>query len=166
MSREQFKRRDSVLSRGVRKMLFRRHKTSSSASRYLSSKEALFSRTGSSRIFPSTSKRYISMNPAKLESALRALYQSGLLCKQLMDEFLCEETKLWEQAMQAAKECLEPKEEEHLEISKEAMAFIRGAKWWEFKRPNGGTMWQSDQRICDEEAMRRYPCADDESNGR
>lgn len=54
------------------------------------------------------------MNPAKLESALRALYQSGLLLRHI-ETWTSQESKdkaLWEQAMHAAKECLEQKEPE------------------------------------------------------
>ena len=33
--------------------------------------------------------------------------------------------------------------------------FVAGAKWWEF-HSIGGTMWQSDQRLAEEEATKRY----------
>lgn len=50
-------------------------------------------------------------NPAKLESALRALYQSGLMIRPRMAfmTFLRDssELKLWGDAMQCAKEALE-----------------------------------------------------------
>lgn len=56
------------------------------------------------------------MNPAKLESALRALYQAGLGIGPVLSitrhfGLKDSEVKLWEQAMQAAKECLEPEPE-------------------------------------------------------
>ena len=35
------------------------------------------------------------------------------------------------------------------------IGFVAGAKWWEF-HSTGGTMWQSDQRLAEEEAERRY----------
>lgn len=35
-------------------------------------------------------------------------------------------------------------------------AFVMGAKWWEF-HSREATMWQSDQRLAEEEADRRYP---------
>jgi len=35
-------------------------------------------------------------------------------------------------------------------------AFVDGAKWWEFHK-EGATMWQSDQRLAEEEAEKRYP---------
>lgn len=39
-----------------------------------------------------------------------------------------------------------------------ARAFIAGAKWWEFNRPNGGaTMWQSDQVRVYDEAVKQWP---------
>ena len=34
-------------------------------------------------------------------------------------------------------------------------AFVAGAKWWEFNS-TGFTMWQSDQRLAEEEATKRY----------
>lgn len=34
-------------------------------------------------------------------------------------------------------------------------AFVAGAKWWEYKKI-GATMWQSDQRLAEEEAISRY----------
>lgn len=34
------------------------------------------------------------------------------------------------------------------------ITFIQGAKWWEYHR-TGATMWQSDQHIAEEEAIRR-----------
>ena len=34
-------------------------------------------------------------------------------------------------------------------------AFIAGAKWWEYHK-TGGTMWQSDQRLAEDEADKRY----------
>lgn len=33
-------------------------------------------------------------------------------------------------------------------------AFVQGAKWWEYHK-TGGTMWQSDQQIVENEAERR-----------
>jgi len=38
---------------------------------------------------------------------------------------------------------------------REAIAFIKGAKWWEYHSTKG-TMWQSDQALVAEEAERRY----------
>lgn len=40
--------------------------------------------------------------------------------------------------------------------SKDALivAFVQGAKWWEY-HSRGATMWQSDQRLAEEEAKRR-----------
>lgn len=35
-------------------------------------------------------------------------------------------------------------------------AFVMGAKWREFNR-TGTTLWQSDQRLAEEEAEKRYP---------
>lgn len=35
-------------------------------------------------------------------------------------------------------------------------AFVAGAKWWEYY-DKGATMWQSDQRLAENEAERRYP---------
>lgn len=37
----------------------------------------------------------------------------------------------------------------------EQRAFVDGAKWWEFIS-TGGTMWASDQRSAEQEAVRRY----------
>lgn len=37
----------------------------------------------------------------------------------------------------------------------EQRAFVDGAKWWEFTSTDG-TMWQSDQRKAEDEAVRRY----------
>ena len=34
-------------------------------------------------------------------------------------------------------------------------AFVQGAKWWEWQKTNA-TMWQSDQNLAAEEAIRRY----------
>jgi len=34
-------------------------------------------------------------------------------------------------------------------------AFVDGAKWWEFTSC-GGTMWQSDQRLAEKEALKKY----------
>jgi hypothetical protein len=34
--------------------------------------------------------------------------------------------------------------------------FVEGAKWWEF-HSRGGTMWQSDTQIAEEEADKRFP---------
>ena len=34
-------------------------------------------------------------------------------------------------------------------------AFVAGAKWWEY-HSTGATMWQSDQRLAEDEATRRY----------
>lgn len=34
------------------------------------------------------------------------------------------------------------------------IAFVQGAKFWEFSM-FGATMWQSDQRNCEQEAMKR-----------
>jgi hypothetical protein len=36
------------------------------------------------------------------------------------------------------------------------LAFVKGAKWWEF-HSTGGTMWNSDQRLVEEEALKHYP---------
>ena len=38
---------------------------------------------------------------------------------------------------------------------REAIAFMKGAKWWEYHSTKG-TMWQSDQALVAEEAARRY----------
>lgn len=35
-------------------------------------------------------------------------------------------------------------------------AFVAGAKWWEWHSRNA-TMWQSDQRLAEQEAERRFP---------
>lgn len=45
-------------------------------------------------------------------------------------------------------------EQEIADIQREA--FLRGAKWWEYRSTNG-TMWQSDQKEVYEEACRKYP---------
>jgi len=37
--------------------------------------------------------------------------------------------------------------------------FVAGARWWEY-HITGGTMWQSDIDIAEEEATRRYPQSD------
>ena len=34
------------------------------------------------------------------------------------------------------------------------VAFIQGAKWWEWHK-EGATMWQSDQLLAEEEALKR-----------
>lgn len=34
-------------------------------------------------------------------------------------------------------------------------AFVAGAKWWEFHK-TGGTMWDSDINVAEDEAVRRY----------
>lgn len=34
-------------------------------------------------------------------------------------------------------------------------AFVAGAKWWEY-HSTGATMWQSDQRLAEAEAEKRY----------
>jgi len=36
------------------------------------------------------------------------------------------------------------------------IAFVQGAAWWEYHRA-GATMWQSDRKLAEEEAARRYP---------
>lgn len=36
-----------------------------------------------------------------------------------------------------------------------AIAFVKGAKYWEFKK-SGATMWQADQEVCAAEAEKRY----------
>jgi hypothetical protein len=36
------------------------------------------------------------------------------------------------------------------------VAFVKGAKWWEFHK-SGGTMWQSDQHLAEEEGAKHYP---------
>ncbi len=57
------------------------------------------------------------------------------------------------------------KKQEIAEITKEKVlktsntneliiAFVQGAKWWEFTS-TGGTMWQSDQQLAEKEAIRR-----------
>lgn len=38
---------------------------------------------------------------------------------------------------------------------REAVAFVKGAKYWEY-HSMGGTMWQSDQALIVQEAERRY----------
>ena len=35
------------------------------------------------------------------------------------------------------------------------MAFVAGAKWWEYHTTQF-TMWQSDQRLAEKEAIKRY----------
>ena len=35
-------------------------------------------------------------------------------------------------------------------------AFVAGAAWWEFRK-DGATMWQSDRRLSEVEAEKRYP---------
>ena len=39
-------------------------------------------------------------------------------------------------------------------FSSEEIAFVQGAKWWEFKS-TGGTMWNSDRREAEREAVER-----------
>ena len=34
--------------------------------------------------------------------------------------------------------------------------FVAGAAWWEF-HSTGATMWQSDRRLAEDEATKRYP---------
>ena len=34
-------------------------------------------------------------------------------------------------------------------------AFVAGASWWEY-HVNRATMWQSDQRLAEKEAQKRY----------
>ena len=34
------------------------------------------------------------------------------------------------------------------------VAFVQGAKWWEYHKESA-TMWQSDQRLAEEEAFKR-----------
>lgn len=34
------------------------------------------------------------------------------------------------------------------------VAFVQGARWWEYHK-EGATMWQSDQRLAEEEALKR-----------
>lgn len=38
---------------------------------------------------------------------------------------------------------------------REVIAFVKGAKYWEY-HSTGGTMWQSDQALVVQEAERRY----------
>jgi|SRR3990167_3146940 len=38
-------------------------------------------------------------------------------------------------------------------------AFVEGVAWWEFTK-TGGTLWQSDRRLAEDEAERRFPDAD------
>lgn len=38
------------------------------------------------------------------------------------------------------------------------LAFVEGAKWWEFEKTNA-TMWASDRDLAEAEAARRYPGA-------
>ena len=40
------------------------------------------------------------------------------------------------------------------ENDKLSVAFVQGAKWWEYYS-QGATMWQSDQRLAEEEATTR-----------
>ena len=35
-------------------------------------------------------------------------------------------------------------------------AFVAGAAWWEFEE-TGGTMWESDRKLAEDEAEWRYP---------
>ena len=35
-------------------------------------------------------------------------------------------------------------------------AFVAGANWWEF-HSQGATMWNSDKRLAEDEAEKRYP---------
>ena len=44
-------------------------------------------------------------------------------------------------------------------------AFVAGAKWWEYHSTKA-TMWQSDQRLSEEEAENRYPSGQPRSQGR
>jgi hypothetical protein len=47
--------------------------------------------------------------------------------------------------------------EEYLEENKKLVAaFIEGAKWWEFHKSGGFTMWQSDQNLALKEAEKRF----------
>ena len=39
-------------------------------------------------------------------------------------------------------------------VSTLVIAFVQGAKWWEF-RSVGGTMWHSDQEYAEKESLRR-----------
>lgn len=39
-------------------------------------------------------------------------------------------------------------------LSKEELAFVEGAKWWEWKT-TGATMWNSDRRDAEAEAVKR-----------
>ena len=41
-----------------------------------------------------------------------------------------------------------------IKITSLEIAFVQGAKWWEFKSTRG-TMWQSDQRVTEAEALIR-----------
>lgn len=34
------------------------------------------------------------------------------------------------------------------------IAFVQGARWWEYHK-EGATMWQSDQRLAEGEALKR-----------
>lgn len=57
-----------------------------------------------------------------------------------------------------------PIDDQEFNIQKEAaIAFVKGAKWWEWHKTNA-TMWQSDQALAAEEAGTRYkykPTLDD-----
>jgi hypothetical protein len=39
-------------------------------------------------------------------------------------------------------------------VSPLIIAFVQGAKWWEWHKENA-TMWQGDQRLAEEEALKR-----------
>jgi len=43
-------------------------------------------------------------------------------------------------------------------------AFVAGAKWWEYHETEF-TMWQSDQRLAEEEAIKRYASQQGKSSG-
>jgi len=42
-------------------------------------------------------------------------------------------------------------------------AFVAGANWWEF-HSQGATMWNSDKRLAEDEAEKRYPDGKERSN--
>lgn len=35
------------------------------------------------------------------------------------------------------------------------VAFVQGTQWWEYHK-EGATMWQSDRRLAEEEALKRF----------
>lgn len=89
-----------------------------------------------------------------LVEAVRCYFASCLSQQaKCADEMSTEEYRTWHKKRQAARATVdalvEGHEQETHSVNRPNLrhAFLQGAKFWEFHK-EGGTMWQSDQRLC------------------